>query len=487
MQLNGKIGFYGKLPSLGDFVSRRLPNEFIAIWDDWLQDSIAFSREELGSNWLTYYLNSPIWRFALNKGVCGNCAWVGILMPSVDKVGRYFPITIAMPLEETKLFSQLLIADNDWFEQLENIALKALQNNISVVEFDNLIQEIPPFEISLSNDSTLKEQKAFSFVVNNSNKHLDLSSGLTDCLLNTFIPNYSLWTTDGLHEMKSILSVFEGLPPVKLFSHFLKRNTENREKKAEIDLFQFLEPPELKQHLIKIWRSWSVTDKGKVRKYNQDSVLDNSEMGLWVVADGMGGHKAGDIASQLIVSSLQKLSLTSSLENKLNDVKMCLINVNAELRDFSVKECDGDVVGSTVVALIKNHNQCAFVWAGDSRLYRLQNHKLQQLTRDHCQEDDEDMTQPIAQLRTKKSNVITRAVGAYSELELDSKIIDVHENDIFLLCSDGLDKELSFNEIETVMTTNKIEEIMNILFEKTLERGSRDNVSIIIVEAKNIN
>jgi type VI secretion system protein ImpM len=93
----------------------------------------------------------------------------------------------------------------------------------------------------------------------------------------------------------------------------------------------------------------------------------------------------------------------------------------------------------------------------------------------------------VAQWKTKKSNVITRAVGAYNELELDSKIIDVHENDIFLLCSDGLDKELNFNEIENVMNTANIETIMNILFEKTLEHGSRDNVSIIIVEAKNIN
>jgi type VI secretion system protein ImpM len=486
MQLNGKIGFYGKLPSLGDFVSRRLPNEFIAIWDDWLQDSIAFSREELGSNWLSYYLNSPIWRFALNKGVCGNSVWVGILMPSVDKVGRYFPITIAMPIEETQLFSQLLITHNDWFEQLETIALKALQNNITVVEFDSLIQEIPSFQISQSTDSKLKEQKAFSFVVDNSNKSLNSSSILTDCLLNTFIPNYSLWTTDGLHEMKSILSVFEALPPVKLFSHFLKRSKEDSEKTAEIDLLPFLEPPELKQNSIKTWRSWSVTDKGKVRKYNQDSVLDNSEMSLWVVADGMGGHKAGDVASQLIVNSLQKLSLTSSLESRLNDVKTCLKNVNTELRDFAAKECDGDIVGSTVVALLNDKKQCAFVWAGDCRLYRLRNNALQQLTKDHCQED-EDITQPVAQWKTKKSNVITRAVGAYKELELDSNIIDVHENDIFLLCSDGLDKELSFNEIQTVMTTNKTEEIMNILFEKTLARGSRDNVSIIIVEAKNIN
>lgn len=286
--------------------------------------------------------------------------------------------------------------------------------------------------------------------------------------------------------MRSILSIFKGLHAINVFSHFLKRNQNHNVKKDDSDLLQFLDDHP-QNYKTPQWKSWSVTNKGKVRKHNQDSVLDSAEVGLWVVADGMGGHKAGDVASQLIVSSLQKLSLTSSsLENKLNEVKTCLKKVNTELRDFSAKECGGDTVGSTVVALINNQKQCAFVWAGDSRLYRLRNRKLQQLTRDHCQEEDENMTQSAAHLITKKSNIITRAVGAYTELELDSKIIDVNEGDVFLLCSDGLDKEMSFNEIETVMTTNKTQDIKNILFEKTLERGSRDNISIIVIETDSL-
>src|SRR5690606_39018525 len=91
-------GFYGKLPSRGDFVSRRLPQPFVATWDAWLQQGIAASQAALGQRWLDVYLTSPIWRFALAPQVCGGAAYIGVLVPSVDRVGRYFPLTAALAL-----------------------------------------------------------------------------------------------------------------------------------------------------------------------------------------------------------------------------------------------------------------------------------------------------------------------------------------------------------------------------------------------------
>jgi len=93
-------GFYGKVPGLGDFVSRRLPQAFIDPWDVWLQAAIASSRQQLGEQWLDIYLTSPLWRYALSPGSCGARGWAGVLMPSVDRVGRYFPLTIAVALAE---------------------------------------------------------------------------------------------------------------------------------------------------------------------------------------------------------------------------------------------------------------------------------------------------------------------------------------------------------------------------------------------------
>ena len=94
-----KAGFFGKLPKHGDFLSRRLPRAFTDPWDRWLQNAIADSREQMAEDWLNIYLTSPIWRFALSPGLCGDNAWAGVLMPSVDRVGRYFPLTLAAPLE----------------------------------------------------------------------------------------------------------------------------------------------------------------------------------------------------------------------------------------------------------------------------------------------------------------------------------------------------------------------------------------------------
>ena len=92
-----KPGLYGKLPAHGDFLSRNLPPEFVQGWDDWLQRSVASSQEQLGGSWLDLYLTSPLWRFVISSGVIDDQVWAGVMMPSVAKVGRYFPLTLVMP------------------------------------------------------------------------------------------------------------------------------------------------------------------------------------------------------------------------------------------------------------------------------------------------------------------------------------------------------------------------------------------------------
>lgn len=125
-------GWFGKIPALGDFASRRLPQNFISLWDSWLQHSIATSQTQLGDKWLDIYLNSPIWRFILMPGLCGPKAWTGIIMPSVDKVGRYFPITIALSVEAHSDFLVTIFKANHWFDSIEQIALASLDVEFSM-------------------------------------------------------------------------------------------------------------------------------------------------------------------------------------------------------------------------------------------------------------------------------------------------------------------------------------------------------------------
>jgi len=136
-------GWYGKIPSLGDFISRRLPASFIDPWDAWLQRSMIASRAQLGDHWLNIYLMSPIWRFILMPGICGDNLCMGILMPSVDKIGRHFPLTIAIQIapHPTALFTAF--SAQTWYASLEHLALSSLNGNVSPNDLDQGLANYP--------------------------------------------------------------------------------------------------------------------------------------------------------------------------------------------------------------------------------------------------------------------------------------------------------------------------------------------------------
>jgi len=119
-------GWYGKLPSLGDFASRRLESEFIRAWDTWLQAVFPASRRAFGEGWVDCYLTMPIWRFVLMPGLIGSNGWAGVLMPSVDRVGRQFPLTLVAELPSHAAVAHAVFNGAEWFAGLEEAALGAL-------------------------------------------------------------------------------------------------------------------------------------------------------------------------------------------------------------------------------------------------------------------------------------------------------------------------------------------------------------------------
>jgi type VI secretion system protein ImpM len=132
-------GWFGKIPNLGDFASRRLPPRFLAQWDDWLQTALAGSRGLIGECWLDVYLTSPVWRFLLFPGICGDLGWTGILMPSVDRVGRYFPLTIAAELAALPASEDQLRALSDWLGWAEGVAMDALDPDRAPDDLDQAL------------------------------------------------------------------------------------------------------------------------------------------------------------------------------------------------------------------------------------------------------------------------------------------------------------------------------------------------------------
>ncbi len=140
-------GWHGKLPALGDFVSRRLEPAFLELWDRWLSDGMLALREQLGTAWLKAYLASPSWRFLLMPGVLagapGDLAWAGVLMPSVDKVGRYFPFTIAQPLDGGCVSSDQMPALWQWLETIDGLAADALHEDWDVERLETELARNP--------------------------------------------------------------------------------------------------------------------------------------------------------------------------------------------------------------------------------------------------------------------------------------------------------------------------------------------------------
>jgi type VI secretion system protein ImpM len=134
-------GFYGKLPSEGDFVTRRLPWEFTSVWDDWLQRGMQASRDALGERWLALYLSAPIWRFQVAPGVCGPVGWRGLFFASVDRVGRYFPLTLAFLDSGATALAALSGEDAAWMA-IEDAALAGLSPTLPIADFDRAMESL---------------------------------------------------------------------------------------------------------------------------------------------------------------------------------------------------------------------------------------------------------------------------------------------------------------------------------------------------------
>jgi protein phosphatase len=224
-----------------------------------------------------------------------------------------------------------------------------------------------------------------------------------------------------------------------------------------------------------------------VREINEDSIISLPEIQLWAVADGMGGYEAGNVASNMIVTSLDDVTEKASLNEFIDTVEDSLMDVNHRILEYADIMLDGRTLGSTVVTLaIKGHVGIC-LWAGDSRLYRLRNNKLIQLSRDHSQVEElvqQGFLTPEDAESHPDSNVITRAIGASPEVCIDINVFSVQLGDTFLLCSDGLYNMLSRDEMHQTLSSLPLEEAVETLIQKTLDNGASDNVSVILVKGE---
>lgn len=487
-----EVGFYGKLPSHGDFLRRRVSDAFVETWDAWLQASVVASRTTLGERWLDVFLTSPAWRFACGPGIFGPTPVIGLMVPSVDRVGRYFPLTLVAELPADVSVVRAAMETARFFDRAERLIFETLEaEEVDFERFDARVSDLRDDLRSLDLPRRVVLDSSAAAIINDGTmRYWQIPTGsaafigpvfeqLLSMRLSTLYDRFVFWWTEGSAIVAPGCLMTRGLPEPDRFTPFLDGSwATSGWESVPTRLDRGLEEEPLPSVMPLRFRSAGATDVGRTREMNQDAYLDRPEAGIWVVADGLGGHKNGDVASRMVCDALADFEPASSFEHTVDSARRRLLQVNDQLLRTAARAPLTDRSGRTVVALLARGGNCAILWAGDSRVYLCRAGRLQCLTRDHSTEEADLVT------GQQTTNAITRAVGIESTLEIDLERGDVQANDRFLLCSDGLTRIVPEASIQEWMLQPDIHAAVQGLIAATLDAGAPDNVTVLIVDAQ---
>ncbi|MGL6222230.1 MAG: type VI secretion system-associated protein TagF, partial [Steroidobacteraceae bacterium] len=450
MQTGTGVGFYGKLPVLGDFIGRRVPDKLLQTWDAWMQASLAHSRSGGGEGWLDVYLTGPMWRFCAHPGTLDTNAVAGVVFPSVDRVGRCFPFTVFAQLPASADSLVVAASCSDWFERVEDLVLAQFED--SSLDLDGLDAALQALTPRLQAGLAAHDSSSWAFptglVDGQAPLHLPLGDraditgaalGWLSAMIRARESNQIHWWSSGSVHVRPSWLLTRGLPEPAAYAAMLTGAWRQWPwTSCDTSVAAVAATPATPSLHVE---SAGTTHPGKLRSENQDTWMGRPELGVWAVADGMGGHDRGSLASQLTRDALNNVAPTAGLAPLLQSVRAALADVNDYLYSMSLRPVNPVTSGSTVVALMIHGVSGACVWAGDSRLYRLRAGRLEQLTQDHSGDEGE------------ASNVITRAIGGNQYIDLDQVSFGVQVGDRFLLCSDGLYRETPDTDLARLLAS----------------------------------
>ena len=487
-----EVGLYGKLPSHGDFLRRRTSDAFVDRWDGWLQGCMAASRSALGDRWLDVYLTSPAWRFVCASGICGSTPVLGLMVPSVDRVGRYFPLTLVVELPADISVFAAATDSAPFFDSAERLLIETLAADyVDFEAFDERVISLADELLPLTSQRRVVLDPAAASILNgDAQTSWQVPIGSTEDLAPVFGQLLShrlsamydplvLWWTEGSSIVEPSCLIAKGLPRPDAFGALLDGSWAQhrwRSIAAQVDRTMDPEDTFVDDTAMIGFRSAAATDVGRARDNNQDAFLEQEEMGLWAVADGLGGHRDGQVASRMVCDALAGLVPGSSFDTTIETARERIHEVNEHLLRSSTRAAVTDRSASTVVVLLVRGPRCAILWAGDSRVYRWRTGRLERLTRDHS------LVESGAAAGRDESHIVTRAVGVEPGLSLDLCRDRVRPGDRFLLCSDGLTRMVPEDQIEMWMGKPDIRTSVDGLIQATLDAGAPDNVTVVIVE-----
>ena len=479
------IGFFGKLPSHGDFIRRRIPEAFVNPWDAWLQQCMVESRARLDADWLRIYLTSPVWRFVLCDGVAGAATFAGILIPSVDSVGRYFPLTIVVELPAAVPPMALSIQGRQWFRTVEEIALDALEaHDFNLDDFDAALQasgaqlEAVEQHVFVTLDASFPQAEQHWRLPLVSSERV--AAALIDPLMATVVRSMrplSLWWSEGSEHVPPSCLLVRMLPDPARFTAMLDGRWQEAGWSGELGNRHAEAPAAVRYRIV----SAGASEAGPVRPENQDNFLDRADLALWAVADGLGGHSHGERASRMVIDVLASLEPAATASAALGVAMTGLERVNQDMLRAATEAAE--VSGSTVVVLAIREQEWGVLWAGDSRAYLLRSGDLNPLTRDHSAGAATNGGDAPSSVPPPSTGVVTRAVGAEANLMLEQASGVLQPGDRFLLCSDGLHGTLAHATLIEILQANpEPQRAVEGLMSAATAAGAKDNITAVVID-----
>jgi type VI secretion system protein ImpM len=469
MPSTASVGFFGKLPCNGDFLQRRVPQAFLDVWDPWLQECVHASRETLQEGWLPAYLTSPVWRFVLPEAICGSGAYAGILAPSVDRVGRYFPMTIVTQVDVDANPLDLAIERRPWFDALESLLVTALgESEIDLEWFDAQVIEYTHFldgGLDPSGPALKDLFQRSQFPKQGEYWRTPLASAASlQAAVNAFtyrelsaqLRPASVWWSEGSGSAAPAWLSLRGLPAPDRFAALLNGQwaqqgwqdlgelpitreisvhveSESASQATMVDSIPLAQPrvtvPEVQLSAI---------------ESNRAAFIIRPELGLWAVA--ATDRDLDPTAVRMIADALQQLTAAPSLSALVEAVRLTLTEVHRNLSRLAVRDVQRIDAWANVVTLLSSGTECAFLSAGKVQKFCVRARALQAV--DDAQ-DIEDAPSPapgsLMDLLTESVN--SRGLGTSNFQGFRTHYERLLREDHWILCARPLLGDLAVSRL----------------------------------------
>ncbi|CDN51833.1 type VI secretion system-associated protein TagF [Neorhizobium galegae] len=442
-----RLGFFGKLPSHGDFVSIGLGRKLQAALDAWLQSSLHAIQAEFGNQWERRFRSMPSWRFIVDRDLWGPATVAGVIVPSLDRVGRSFPLVLAAQLQGFSGDPRSLCLDDTWFIATEGLAETSARHDFNIDTFTTDLKRLRP-----------PRPGQFDGGVEQSSP----------------TPPGTLWWRMDPDDRRMKGFRVGGAPGPLDFLKLLPEGDAKEAGQPGSGLRQqpaVAEPkpaPAEAPGSLKLFYSYA-SHPGTRLSLNADSIFISATPSIFAIADGVGDGSVALEASRIAIDMLSRAAPQETIEALVQELKGKLGKAHGVLQSGHLT-ADRSVPSASIVILASLHESYSILWAGDARSYLLRDGMMRCLTRDH------------AEIGLRRS--LARGIGLKGQLVPEVVSDRLRPGDRLLLCSNPLPRILSERAIAEILLAMELDEVSAVLTQEALIANCRENLTVMVIDVK---